>query len=139
LKKGHRSAEFNGLIVPQSQLGIEAIGHALAYSQALKDGLPKPILDVYETIVIHQDPTWFAENVGLGRHKQKLHEDAALNSFIPKLNTYLDQLDIAEYVTVPIISDRAWKAYYAGLRTLKGNATPEAEIYGVPPAVQASL
>ena len=133
LQRDHRSPAFNSLIVPQSQLAIEAIGHALAYSAALKLRMPLPILNMYEASVIRLDPTWYAENVGLSRMQQRLKEDTAVNDMLPQLNKYLDKLDMEKYCeAVPIVSDGAWKAYYAALPTLSGKAIPEREIYRVP-------
>ena len=133
LQRDHRSPSFNSLIVPQSQLAIEAIGHALAYSAALKARLSPPLLQMYEASVVRLDPTWYAENVGLSRMQQRLKEDAAVNGMLPQLNKYLDELDMEKYCeAIPIVSDHSWKDYYAALPTLSGKAIPEREIYRVP-------
>jgi len=117
----HRSEAFNALILPQSQTAIEAIGHAMAYSSALKADLPQPILDIYECAVIRQDPAWYSEH-GLSRMDQRYREDAAVSSALPHLATYLDALNIENYVYAPIVSDAAWKDYLAGLPVHTGNA-----------------
>jgi acyl-CoA oxidase len=117
----HRSEMFNSLILPQAQLAVEAIGHALAYSNGLKAGLPQPILDVYECAVIRQDPAWYSEQAGITRIDQRLREDVAISSMLPDLPTYLSELHIENYVTAPIVSDDAWKAYLKELPVYTGS------------------
>lgn len=123
----HRSDAFNSLILPQSQTVIEAIGHALAYSAAVKAGLPKPILDVYESAIIRQDPAWYSEEAKISRMEQRRREDAAVSSFMPHLDTFLDQLNIENYVSAPIVSDSRWKDYLESLTVYSGNAIPHLE------------
>ncbi|KAG6890334.1 hypothetical protein C0992_002317 [Termitomyces sp. T32_za158] len=122
----YRSDSFNALIMPQSQGVVEAIGHALAYSAALRSNLPRPILDVYECAVIRQDPAWYSEQGGLSRIAQRRREDAAVSAVLPDLPTYLEQLNIAKYVQAPIVTDAGWKDYLAALPIHTGNAIPEA-------------
>lgn len=124
LHGGHRSESFNSLILPQAELAVEAMGHALAYSAGLKSGLPKPILDVYECAVIRRDPAWYSENAGLTRILQRIREDEAITSALPHLDTYLNDLAIEEYVSAPIVSDEAWKEYHDAMPVFTGNAIP---------------
>lgn len=124
LKGGHRSPAFNSLLLPQSELVIEAVGHALAYSEALKSGLPQPILDVYECAIVRRDSAWYTEKGGVTRIQQRVKEDMAVSSFMPHLEEFLEQLDIAKYVSAPILSDSAWKEYVQGLPAFTGDAIP---------------
>ncbi|KAJ7248008.1 acyl-CoA oxidase [Mycena rebaudengoi] len=119
---GHRSAEFNALILPQSQSVIEALGHAFAYAAAQKAKLPQPILDMYECTVLRQDPAWYSE-AGISRVDQRLRENRAISSMLPDMKAYLTDLNVAELMTAPIVSDAAWKAYVSGLITYTGNAS----------------
>ncbi|KXN82936.1 Peroxisomal acyl-coenzyme A oxidase 3 [Leucoagaricus sp. SymC.cos] len=127
LKCDHRSDSFNNLLLPQAQPVIEAMGHALAYSAALKGGLPQYVLDVYEASVIRQDPAWYSECAGINRLTQRLREDAAVSSMLPHLSALLSQLNIEQYVTAPIVTDAQWKAYLSQLPVLSGNAVPVPE------------
>ncbi|KAG2004677.1 acyl-CoA oxidase [Coprinopsis cinerea AmutBmut pab1-1] len=120
----HRSDEFNFLILPQSQLAIEAIGHAMAYSAAVEAGMPKAILDVYECAVIRQDPAWYSEVLGITRMQQRIREDAAVTSFMQHLPDYLIQLDIENYVQAPIVTDQGWKSYVSLLPKYSGDSVP---------------
>ncbi|KAL4063777.1 acyl-CoA oxidase [Scleroderma citrinum] len=125
LPGGHRSNAFNSLFLPQSEVAVEAIGHALAYSAALHSGLPRQILDIYECAVIRRDPAWYSENVGLTRLVQRMREDKAVTAAMPHLEGYLDDLGIEEYVLAPIVSDEAWKEYVGAMPVYTGNAVPE--------------
>jgi hypothetical protein len=127
LNGDHRSNSFNSLILPQSQNVVEAMGHALAYSAALKANLPQPILDVYECAIIRQDPAWYSEEAGLSRMKQRVREDAAISSMVPQLASYVSQLNIEKYISAPIVSDAAWKEYLESLPVHSGTAIPEVE------------
>ncbi|KAG5645680.1 hypothetical protein DXG03_005518 [Asterophora parasitica] len=128
IKGDHRSDYFNALILPQSQVVVEAIGHALAYSAALQSNLPQPILDVYECAIIRQDPAWYSEQGGLSRMDQRLREDAAVSSMLPNLSSFFADLGIEKYVTAPIVSDAGWKDYLAALPVHTGTAIPEVEL-----------
>ena len=124
LPRGHRDPAFNTLILPQAEHAIEAMGHAMAYSAAVRGGLPKPILDVYECAVVRCDPAWYVEQGGLTRFKQRVCEDDAVTRAMPHLATYLDHLDIEAYVSAPIVSDAAWKAYLGAMSVFRGSAQP---------------
>jgi acyl-CoA oxidase len=120
---GTRSEEFTSVILPQAQPVVEAIGHAIAYSAAVKANLPKPILDVYESSVIRQDTAWYSEH-GMTRVAQRIREGNAVSSMILELPKFLSALEIENYVAAPVISDPQWKAYLAGLTVYTGNASP---------------
>jgi acyl-CoA oxidase len=126
LKCDHRSDAFNSLLLPQSELAIEAMGHALAYSAASKAGTPQYILDVYESAVIRRDPAWYAEQAGLDRVAQRIREDAAVTAMLPYLPTILAELEVAP-LTGPIASDAEWKNYLEQLTVHSGNALPVQE------------
>jgi acyl-CoA oxidase len=120
---GTRSAGFTSVILPQAQPVIEAIGHAIAYAAAAKANLPKPILDIYESSIIRQDPAWYSEH-GMPRTAQRIREDKAVSSFIPELPKFLSALEIENYVAAPVVSDARWKAYLSLLIVYSGHASP---------------
>ena len=124
LPGGHRDRDFNALVLPQAEHAIEAMGHAMAYSVGLQKGLPQPILDLYACAAIRCDPAWYLEEGGLTRHGQRIREDDAITRAMPHLAGYLDDLRIEAYVSAPIVSDAAWKAYYNSLSVFRGNAQP---------------
>jgi acyl-CoA oxidase len=119
---GPRSPEFNSLILPQSEAVIEAIGHALAYSAALKKRLPQPLLDMYECTVMRQDPAWYCE-AGISRLDQRLRDDRAISSLLPDMKQHIANLNVKDIITAPIVSDKSWKKYAASLPTYSGDAS----------------
>jgi len=120
----HRSDSFNNLLLQQSQPVIEAMGHASAYSAALKAGLPRYVLDLFECSVMRLDSAWYSEYDGINRLDQRLREDAAISSMIPHLSTLLSNINIKQYVSAPIITDEQWKNYVNQLPVSTGNAVP---------------
>ncbi|EIW75910.1 acyl-CoA oxidase [Coniophora puteana RWD-64-598 SS2] len=125
---GHRDPAFDALVLPQAEASVEALGHALAYAAAAASGLPQPLLDVYEAGVVRRDPAWYSENLAITRMRQRIREDAAVASAVSHLPIYLDTLGIEEYVSAPIVSDAAWKAYYADMTVHTGSAPAPADV-----------
>jgi hypothetical protein len=126
LKCDHRSDTFNNLLLPQSEIVIEAMGHALAYSAALKAGTPQYVLDVYESAVIRRDPAWYTEQAGLDRIAQRVREDVAVTSMLPYLPRLLAGLEVTP-LAAPIASDAEWKNYLEQLTVHSGSAVPVPE------------
>ncbi|KAF9044414.1 acyl-CoA oxidase, partial [Panaeolus papilionaceus] len=129
LQCDHRSETFNSLFLPQSEPVIQAIGHAMAYTAAVQAGLPKAVLDIYECAVMRQDSAWYSEEARITRMQQRLREDAAISSFMPQLDYFLEQLNIDKYVTAPIVSNKSWQDYVATLPVFSGNAVPDLGIF----------
>ncbi len=71
---------------------------------------------MYECAVMRQDAAWYSE-MGITRGEQRLREDRAVDAMLPDVAVLLEGLDVAEYVTAPIVSSEAWKAYAAQLPT----------------------
>lgn len=113
---------LNNFTLPQSQTVIEAIGHAMAYFAAKQANVPEAILDMYESTVMRQDSAWYANINGISRVEQRVLEDQAVTSIMPRLAEYLDGLGIEKYVSAPIVSDARWKQYLAELPVCTGNA-----------------
>ncbi|KAK7008204.1 acyl-CoA oxidase [Favolaschia claudopus] len=123
---GHRDPQFNSIILPQSQIVVEAMGHALAYSAARKANLAQPLLDMFECAVIRRDSAWYSEVGGLSRLDQRMREAKAIESMLPDMKTYLSNLNVEDLVgSIPISSDENWKRYAAGLPAHSGNALEE--------------
>ncbi len=86
-------------------------------------------LDVYECAIIRQDPAWYSEEARISRMEQRRREDAAVSSFMPQLDTFLDQLNIENYISAPIVSDSRWKEYLEALPVYSGNAVPHVDAF----------
>ncbi|EKM77620.1 hypothetical protein AGABI1DRAFT_108106 [Agaricus bisporus var. burnettii JB137-S8] len=122
LKCDHRSPTFNSLLLPQAELVIESMGHALAYSSALKSDIPKYVLDMYECAVISRDSAWYTEQAGLGRMEQRKREDKAVEGMLPHFSELVTSLDVGETLRAPIVEDGLWKRYLERLTVHSGNA-----------------
>ncbi|THH32194.1 hypothetical protein EUX98_g1989 [Antrodiella citrinella] len=83
LPKGHKDPAFNNLLLPQSETAVMALGNALAYSAALHAGVPRPLVDIFELLVIRQDEGWYIENAELTQAKRMQMEDAAVRAALP--------------------------------------------------------
>ena len=105
---GHRDEDFNNLILPQSEPAVAALGHAIAYSHALDEGVPQPLLDLFECAAIKMDPAWYAEHAGITGEVFRDMEDKAARAVLPGLKTYNDGLGVRPWITAPIISDDTW-------------------------------
>jgi hypothetical protein len=64
---GHRSADFNNLVLPKSELIVGAIGHRMAYDATLDANLDNSVTDLYLTSVMALDPAWYAEHSRMWR------------------------------------------------------------------------
>ena len=114
-ERGHRDEAFNNLVLPQSELAITALGHALAYDAARAAGVPAPLLELFECYVVQLDPTWYSEHAGISGDAFRRKEDAAAQAALPQLKEYVDQMDVRRWVTAPILSDAAWSRWHAAL------------------------
>lgn len=123
-KGGHRSEEFNSIMLPQAEATIAALGHALAYTSAVDAKIPPPLIEVYECAVIRLDSAWYTEMGGLSRYDQRVREDAAISRALPKLQEYISSLGIENYVTAPIINDQKWQNWVNDLPSYVGNGIP---------------
>ncbi|KAJ7656464.1 hypothetical protein DFH06DRAFT_1298289 [Mycena polygramma] len=72
---GHRSADFNNLVLPKSELIVRAIGHRMAYDAAVDAKLDPTITNLYLASTVPLDASWYAEHAGSGGARQ----DAAVD------------------------------------------------------------
>ncbi|KAJ7573747.1 acyl-CoA dehydrogenase NM domain-like protein [Mycena floridula] len=99
----HRGSQMESVILPQCQSLIEAVGHRLALEAAMENGVEPLLTNLYVASVIKHDSAWYAENAGLPRSVQRSMEQDAVENLYPNINRFLDMLDIAPYVTAPIM------------------------------------
>lgn len=123
--KHHREDSFNNLLLPQAELYVTALGHALAYSAALDAGLPEPLLALFECFVIRQDPAWYAEHLGLTDAKFRVKEDEAIRAALPHLPQYIEGLGVRRWVTAPIVEDKRFDEWVGLLKTHVGSESQE--------------
>lgn len=116
---GHRSQTFSDLVLPRSRPIIEFIGHRMAYDAAVAEGVPKPLIDLYESYIINKDLVWYSENGLLTSAAAADRMSAAISAVAPHINDYVDAMGVAPYAKVPILSDTAWNEFVGGLYTFR--------------------
>ncbi|OGM42201.1 acyl-CoA oxidase [Aspergillus bombycis] len=120
LKGGHRSAEFNSLILPRCPALIEAIGHRRAYEAAAKAGVDSDLLALYEIHAMLLDQSWYVQHTDITREYIFQKEARLLDALLPRLDPLLDATGAGPYCTAPILSQASWDAFVDGLETLGG-------------------
>ncbi|KAJ7863751.1 acyl-CoA dehydrogenase NM domain-like protein [Mycena olivaceomarginata] len=86
---GHRSADFNNLVLPKSEHIVRAIGHRMAYDAAVDAGLDPKITELYLATAVKFDSAWYCENADLPRHVQDARENEAICAALPCLDEWL--------------------------------------------------
>ncbi|KAI0035653.1 acyl-CoA oxidase [Vararia minispora EC-137] len=114
---GHRSQEFQDLILPQAEGAIAAFGHAMALSAARSAHVPEDLLDIYMLGVVDLDPSWYLQHANFDKMLLLRRKASLMHRTLPRLNQYLDELEVADYVRAPIISDGSLKEHMAALPT----------------------
>lgn len=123
IPEGHRSQEFNRLLIPLCRPIVEAIGNRMVYETALAAGVVDPdLLALYEVGAVKENLGWYTERGLLTRAKVRDMENNALDAVRPRLGELLDRLSIAPYVKVPILEESNWTDFAGGLEDYKGNA-----------------
>jgi len=122
IPEGHRSQEFNRLLIPRCRPIVEAIGHRMVYEVAIAAGVDPDLIALYEVGIVKDNLSWFVESGMLTRASVLEMENKALDAIQPRLNDLLDQLSIAPYCTAPIISESMWETFVGDLEEYKGNA-----------------
>ena len=125
LGTGHRSDEFNRLVLPLCQPIVEAIGHRMAYEAAVKEKVDPDILALFTIGVIKHDSSWYVEHLKLGRREQQEMEDNALTALLPRLEELLEATGAKPYCVAPIVSDDAWNEFVGSLPHFEGEAYVE--------------
>ncbi|KAJ6613726.1 acyl-CoA dehydrogenase NM domain-like protein [Mycena sp. CBHHK59/15] len=113
---GHRSADFNNVVLPKSELIARAIGHRMAYDAAVDANLDPRITGLYLASAVKLDAAWYAENADFGCAGQDAAENAAIMAALPCLDEWLVRTGAERYSQVPILSEANWKAFVDGLR-----------------------
>ena len=117
----HRSPETNKFILPHCQRMVEAIGHRMAYDAAVSAGVSTDLIDLYVASIVQLDSAWYSENVGLTIKSQEELQGKALDAVLPQVKELIRGLGVEEYVSAPIVSDKAWGSYVDSLELFKGD------------------
>lgn len=114
---GHKDEQFNNLILAQSEPAIAALGHAMAYSCAIDQHVPQPLLNLFECAIINMDPSWYVEHAGVSGDIRRVREDKAARDALPGLKDYINGLGVRPWITAPIVCDDAWDNWFPLLKT----------------------
>ncbi|KAJ7908990.1 acyl-CoA dehydrogenase NM domain-like protein [Mycena leptocephala] len=115
---GHRSADFNNLVLPKSELIVRAIGHRMAYDAAVDANLDATITDLYLASTLTLDAAWYAEHADFGGARQDVAVNAAVTAALPTWTMVGAHWGRA-LLQVPILSEANWKQFVGGLREYK--------------------
>jgi acyl-CoA oxidase len=111
----HRSETYDREVLPRSLPLIRAIGHRISYDAARAAEVDGPLLDLFEASSVLQDEAWYVERLGVTRAELREREARALEAVFPRLEEYLERMDVAAYVVAPIVSDEKWKEFVSTL------------------------
>ena len=89
----------------------------MAYDAAVAEGVPQPLIDLYEHHVVSKDIGWYLENGLLTRARAADMLNAAIKAAEPKMEEWVDDMGVAAYVRAPILSDSAWDKFVDGMYT----------------------
>ncbi|EEB96268.1 hypothetical protein MPER_04623, partial [Moniliophthora perniciosa FA553] len=89
-----------------------------AYESAIAANVDQGILDLFIASAMKLDPAWYSEFAGISRGDQHRMEVDCAMALLPQLESLLVKLDVQEYITAPIVSDRSWNAFVNSLQTL---------------------
>ena len=121
IPEGHRSQQFNRLLIPRCRPIVEGIGNRMVYEIALAAGVDPNLVALYEVGAIRKNLSWYVEAGLLTRGKVDEMEIEAIDALEPRLDNMLDQLEIAPYITAPIVKESTWNAFVSGLDVCRGN------------------
>jgi len=113
----HRSAAYDREILPRSPSLIQAIGYRISYDAARASQVDGPLLDLFEIVSMLHDEAWYIERLGMTRAELREREARAIEAVFPHLDEYLARMDVAQYVTAPIVSDEKWDQFIGTLQT----------------------
>lgn len=93
----------------------------MAYDAAVSAGVSPDLIDLYVASIIQLDPAWYSENVGMTIDRQAELQAKALDAVLPQVEVLIRGLGVDEYVSAPIVSDKAWDSFVDNLELFKGN------------------
>ncbi|MCJ1306634.1 hypothetical protein MMC25_000277 [Agyrium rufum] len=119
---GHRSKEFNRLLIPRCRPIVQGIGHCMMYETAVSAGMDADLLALYEIGAVRENLDWYVEKGLLTRAKFREMENRAIDVLEPRLEELLDGLNVGPYISAPIVEQSMFDEFVEGLPTYKGDA-----------------
>lgn len=121
---GHHTAEFNSMVLPKCAQMVEAIGHRMAYDAALREGVPRALIDLYVSRAARKDLVWYVEAGLFTRSSIDNIESAALDAILPNLAGWVSEMGAEPYVKAPIVSDDSWDKFTDSLPVFESAVRP---------------
>lgn len=121
--KSHRSAEFDSIVLPQAMTLIQVIGHRMAYDAAVAAKVDQCLIDLYVASCVKLESAWYVENAGLSRSEQQEMERKAIDAVFPRMEEFLEKMDVEPYISAPLVSDDSWEAFLDTLPMLRAKVS----------------
>ncbi|PYH37404.1 acyl-CoA oxidase [Aspergillus neoniger CBS 115656] len=128
--KGHRTPEYNSLVLPRCRPMLLAIGQRMAYEAAVDAGVDPNFLALYEAGAVRNDSSWYVEQLRLSRASQYDMECQACDSVMSQLDRHLDELGIEPYCTAPMLSPARWETFINTCPIYTEDAVPSLDYGG---------
>ncbi|KAB5511340.1 hypothetical protein GE09DRAFT_982227, partial [Coniochaeta sp. 2T2.1] len=96
-------------------------GQRIAYEAAQSSGLDPAILGFFEIYCIKNDPGWYIENANLTRDEITDRQAGAFQDVLPLLPQLLDESAVKDYITAPMLDEKATERYVMGLPKFEHN------------------
>ena len=93
----------------------------MAYDAAIEASVDPILIDIYLSSAILSDSVWYSETqdpgVRLSSSQQLEMQLHACTNGVPRLEEWLEKLEVEPYVLAPIVSEEKWMAYEQTLET----------------------
>lgn len=116
---------FNRFILPRCEGLAMGVGYRMAYEAAVDAEVDPILTNLYLASAVRADGGWYVQNVGHYREEQFAEEDEALEAALPLLDRWIAELEVADYVRAPIVSDEAWARFFGGLQVAPSHENDE--------------
>ena len=95
----------------------------MAYDAAVVEEVPQPLIDLYISQSIKRNLAWYAEAGLLTRAAFADLEDAAFESALPHMDSYVGRMGVDAFARAPIVSDAKWAQFVQSLDTFESPET----------------
>ncbi|KAH7922116.1 acyl-CoA dehydrogenase NM domain-like protein [Leucogyrophana mollusca] len=102
---------FSAFVQPNAINMVQSIGHRMAYDAAIDQDVPRCLIDLYLCSAMKTDAAWYVERGALTRKEMAQMEGNALNAAFPRLEEFLQMMEVEPYITAPVISDEHWEKF----------------------------
>lgn len=112
---GHRSAKFASHVLPHCEDLVRAIGYRMAYDAAVAANVPGSLIAIFVCNVVKGSLAWHVQNGLLSLDTLEDMQDSAIQQALPHVEKWVADMKVERYVTAPMVSDAAWRAFESRL------------------------